>query len=326
MLIERLIWKPSDLGLQIGKAACLDMEATVPLPKTFRKAQLTAALQRLADQLEPSLRRRFLNAVRQVQDGIELERLAQAIEIGSVTSAEVAAQIGTWPEKFGGLALDLKAGFLAGASAGIGQLESVGLSMRFDVINPFAVQHARNRLAPIVQSFRDGAIEVIRDFTYRATQGEFTPSDAAQRIKDWIGLTPQQVNATTKFEADLLEKGIPLEKVADRLGKYVEAQMDARALMIARMEIQTAANAGQMASWQEAQRQGLLSPETKKLWSVANDERLCPVCESIGAADSIPLNAQFRDDTGQLMTNVFGEPLFEPPQHPNCRCSLVLDL
>jgi hypothetical protein len=84
------------------------------------------------------------------------------------------------------------------------------------------------------------------------------------------------------------------------------------------------ANHGQLQTWYEAERQGLLAKTTKKSWMVADDERLCPTCEDLGAAEPVGLHDQFVYTDDKLAFNVFDEPLYAPTQHPQCRCSMNL--
>ena len=293
--------------------------------KAVSEAEL-APLVRLAERLEPALRRRFMDALRHIQNSIELAQLAEAIAAGNISRAETLLKFGEWPEKFGGMAVDLRAGFIAGTQIGMRSLSEVGITMAFNLVDSHTVEYARRRMPPLVQSLKDGARDMVRQTMTEAAQGVWTPFEAAQGIKDWLGLTAQQASASAKFERELQERGIPEDKIAVRLAKYEDAQLRQRAETIARTEIMSASNAGQRETWNESVRQGLLPRTAKKVWLTANDERLCPVCESLGNAEPVGLNEQFTFDDGTKASTVFNEPLYEPPQHPNCRCTMVLEL
>ena len=275
----------------------------------------------LAARLEPMLRKRFEAVIKQIKgtiDGEMLVELANAIGSGNISRAEALLKMAEWPEKFGGMATDLRAGFIVGTRVGMTALSNVNVSLDFKLVDSHTVEYARRRLPPLVQSIKDSAREMVRQTMTESVQGKWTPFEAAEGIRDWIGLTAQQASASAKFERDLIDRGILPEKIADRVAKYEDALLRQRAETIARTEIQYAANAGQVETWQEATRQGLLSKGTKKVWLTANDERLCPVCENLGNAEPVGLNEQFVYDDGTKAETVFGEPLHAPPQHPNC--------
>src|SRR5262245_24000741 len=111
-MTDRFIW-------QAGNVAVLE-----PTKAWRTKAAIeeTPALQRLAQQLEPTLRRAFMAAVRQLQSAIDLNALAAAIEANQLTMAEAAAKLATFPEVFGELAVPLRAAFIAGAGVAIHEL------------------------------------------------------------------------------------------------------------------------------------------------------------------------------------------------------------
>jgi hypothetical protein len=283
------------------------------------------ALAKLADRLEPALRRRFIQAVQAAKSNVDLERLASAIQQGNVSQAEVALNLQTWPEKFGGLAVDLRAGFHAGAEQGLMTLENVGMAMSFRYIDTHTVEYARSHLPKLVQSLRANARMLTREIVTEAVEGKWTPYEAAQSIRDWIGLTPQYASALSAFEEDLVQRGIDEDKILARVEKKELSYLKLRAETIARTEIQTAANQGQLATWDEAIMQGLLPKTVRKVWLTAPDERLCEECEALGESESVLLHEVFMDDEGDEDVTSFGEPLITPPVHPNCRCTMVIE-
>lgn len=283
------------------------------LPNLIAKALLgdeLPALTRLAARLEPALRQRFEDAVGEIQDAIDLERLAAAIEVGSLNAAEAALELQRFPETFGDLALDLRAGFLAGSSFAIRELATSSIGIAFNVINPYAMQYVAQRLPEIVAPFTTNAREIIRDATMRALNGEQTAMQAARNIRDSIGLYPTQVSAVENFRARLEAEGVNAADVARRVARYTTAQLRYRAEMIARTEIMTAANRGQRAAWRVAVEQGLIRPaEYLRRWLVTLDERLCPQCEPY-ADKTVDFEAEFLEG--------------DPPLHPHCRCVIEL--
>lgn len=91
---------------------------------------------------------------------------------------------------------------------------------------------------------------------------------------------------------------------------------DARADTIARTESMRAANEGQQQAWDQAVEAGLLTGNEQQVWIVTPDDRLCPICE--------PLDGELADLDGTW--NADGEDIDGPPAHPNCRCTVGLQL
>jgi hypothetical protein len=283
------------------------------------------ALLRLADNLAPTLKRRFLAAVAKIQNAMDLEKLAAAIEANSLTAAQAAAQLSALGEKYGELAIDIKAAFLAGSTYTLSQLASrSALTSSFEIVNPHAVEYAAKITSKIVQPWLDGAKELIADEINKAVSGLQTPMDAARSIRDKIGLDPPRVaRVNAKWEA-LLEQGVPEADIDRRIGKFMQQLLTERAETIALTETHRAAVRGQQAGWEAAIEDGVLDKDKwVKVWSITKDERLCDICEPMDGKEA-EIDEPYKDDDGNDILNVFGEPMLEPDMHPRCRCISVL--
>jgi hypothetical protein len=265
--------------------------------------------------------------MRTVEDRIELEALARAVQAGQVTQAELAAKLQDWPSRFGELAIDLRAGFLAGGAVAYEVLGGSGFNLRFDLINPHAVQYSTQHLPQIVQDYLVGAKQRIRDVVTEAVSGKFTPREAALQIKETIGLTPVYGGAVDRLRDDLLEAGVTGERLEAKVAAYANQLLKVRSNTIARTEIIQAQVAGQRALWDEAAKAGIFNKQTaKRIWKTAKDERTCEICRPLDGQE-IPYGALYvrQDLPHEQAVNVFGEPLVGPPAHPNCRCTEVLE-
>jgi hypothetical protein len=270
------------------------------------------ALVRLANQLEPHLREAFLEAINNMRGAVNLERLAAAIQSNSLNAVQIEVQLAKFAERFGELAPVLKSGFHVGANVGLRQLaEEASISLRFDVVNPAAVEHAQNHLAQIVRPFIDDAKEIIAEIVGDAVNGKYTYASAAREIRDTIGLDPRRYEALQNYEASLVELGVSGEALDGKLARYERTLLKSRSETIARTEIMRAATAGQREAWEEAARQGLLRrDEWNRVWKTTDDERLCNEC---GPMDEewVAFNDEFQGG--------------DPPLHPNCRCTIKLE-
>jgi len=292
-----------------------------------RQAKAPAsAIERLARRLEPKLRKRFLEAVSSAKAQVDLEALARAVLGGSVTQAELAIKLSQWPERFGELAIDMRAGFLAGSSLAYDVVQGAAFGLSFELINPYAVTYASRKLPQIVAMYQDGAREIIRDIVTEAVSGKYAPRDAAKLIQNSIGLTPRYSMAVRNLSNRLIAEGITGERLETKLDKYTKKLLKARATTIARTEIIQAEVSGQRALWNEAANQGLFNRQTAtRVWRTNNEGTTlrgnptpCPICA--------PLNGQVIAFNGVYThpemgnTNVFHEVLNGPPLHPNCLC------
>lgn len=143
------------------------------------------------------------------------------------------------------------------------------LAMRFDATNPAAVAWAKDHAAELAKNLSETTEQVIKDAIARVTE-----------------------------EGDL-----------DQAYDVIEAAVgdDARAELIARTEVMTAANEGQRQAWDQATDEGLLTGDERVAWIATADA--CPLCEELDGAER-DLDGEYPDDGGE-----------GPPLHPNCRCT-----
>ena len=272
-------------------------------------------LQRLAERLEPALRRAFLQAVAKIQNSIDLEALASAINNNQLTAAEAAVKLSTFPEVYGELAAPIRSGFLVGSGLAVRELAQQGFSLSFNLINPKAVDYGSRATLDLVAPFKDNAKETIRTFLAKALSGETTASGAAKDIRDLIGLDPNRVKRADNFWQKLVEQDVSDADIQRRVGRYMDALLRERAEVIARNEIHKAAGAGQQAAWDEAARTGLIDKaEYSKVWVVTWDEALCDLCEPMDG-QAVGMDEAFDTPQGSMDY---------PDMHVQCRCTANL--
>lgn len=285
-----------------------------------QKAASTTAIDRIANRLEPQLRKRFLAAVQASKDRVDIEALARAVQTGNVSQAALAARLNEWPEKYGELAIDLRAGFLAGGQYAYELLEGSSYNLRFDLVNPYSVSYAQRKLPQIVQAHVEDAKQIIRDIITEAVSGKYTAQTAAQEIRNHIGLTDRYSRAVVKYREELAGEGITGEKLDGKVERYAAKLLRSRAKTIARTEIIQAQVAGQRALWNEAANTGVFDRHTaRRKWVTHEDERTCELCMALDGQE-VPFNGVYtHPELGNV--NIFGDVLNGPTLHPNCRCS-----
>lgn len=277
------------------------------------------AIERIARRLEPQLRKRFLAAVQASKDIVDMRALERAVTSGNISQAALAVHIGEWSEKYSPLALDLRAGFLAGGEVAINILDNASFKLKLDLINPYAVSYAQRKIPQIVESYKRDALANIRDIITEAVSGQYTAQTAAQAIRESIGLTERYEQAAKNYRAQLIGEGITGDKLAGKVERYSAKLLRARAKTIARTEIIQAQVSGQRALWEAAALEGIFDRQTStRVWATHTDERTCELCLPMDGQE-IPFNGVYtQPELGNV--NVFGEILNGPPMHPNCRC------
>lgn len=149
----------------------------------------------------------------------------------------------------------------------------------FDHTNPHVVDYVREHAAETIQDISNATRTKIKDIIARAFEEQKDLSDFADELVDAVG------------DAN-------------------------RADLIARTESMTAANEGQAEAWDQAVEAGILNGDEKKTWIVADDQVLCPLCESL-ADQTVPMDENFEAPDS-------GEQFDGPPAHPRCRCTTGL--
>jgi hypothetical protein len=179
---------------------------------------------------------------------------------------------------------------------------------RFDSEAEAAVKAAEEMAAKMIVEITDETEANIRNLIAAAIRDGIPPYDAARTIVPLIGLTSAQGQAVLKFRETLIDNGLTLEKVNDKVDRYAEDLLNTRGDTIARTEILDALNSGQDEAFQQAQDAGLLSENATKEVILTDDA--CPECVAIAEEGPVPLNEDFSEDG--------------PPFHPRCRCTIAI--
>lgn len=286
-----------------------------------RKAPADATLlHRLAARLEPQMRAAFLAAVRGAAGTIDLGALAVAVGSGTPSRVEAAALIGQ-------LSADLRRrllpvigrSFALGVALGaeVAELDPK-LTYGFDLKNPASIQWAREHAAELVTEVMDSTRSGLRALVTASQTEGISPFDLAQEIREVVGLHSRQITAVANFRDRLLGRDVSPAEVRRRVAAYADAQLEWRAMNIARTETLTASAEGQEQLWQRAAEAGHLDPtDTARVWVVTKDDRLDEeVCEPLDGVEAALGEPFVHPDTEDEYPR--------PPAHPQCRCAVVL--
>lgn len=125
-----------------------------------------------------------------------------------------------------------------------------------------------------------------------------------------LGLTQQGENALAAMRTRLLDEGKPDAVILARTKRYADTLRLRRGGVIARTEVSDSLNAGQQQAWTSAADDGLLAPDTVRVWIASpGSKRTCPTCGGLDGAKA-KLDEPFKHSDGREF--------FRPPAHPNC--------
>ena len=200
----------------------------------------------------------------------------------------------------------------------------IGASMRFDYLDPRAVQWANQRAGQLITSLVDEQREMLRDIISEGVSEQLTVDEIGRNVRDVIGLPESWSNAVPKARASefakLISSGRSISEANERADqvaeRYRERLIRARAKTIARTEIMTAQNQGRWLSWAQGTEQGFIPKNARKEWiaapGIGPKPHLCDICKDLNGIQ-VEWDKEFP-----------GTDVIMPPIHPNCRCTAVI--
>jgi len=189
----------------------------------------------------------------------------------------------------------------------------------FRHIDPRAVDYARRRAGRLIVELTDSTrLAVRRQITQHIVAGS-TPYRIGVDVRQTVGLHSRWADAVTNYRArtvaQLTRGGMGTDAAvarADVMAKrYRDRLIRRRGEMIARTEVQFAQNTARQTAWDAGVAEGFIDRASQKVWRVTPAGDPCSVCLELNG-QRVQWNAAF--PTGVLT----------PPQHPHCRCGVVL--
>lgn len=223
-----------------------------------------------------------------------------------------------------------------------GVAKAIGDRFAFDRYNQATQDRVRAAQDRLIRELTDASRDTVDGIVSAGVQTGLRPEQIVDDIRDMIGLTRTQSQAVMNYrrmletlDPDALRRqlrnvdldddvraairdGAPLERafIDQAVREYEDNYLTYRAEAISQTEATRAVNDGLHDSYQQAIDRGALPEDaTRRHWTVALDERTCPVCLSIpeNNLDGVLVTESFQSIDG---------PVDDPPIHPNCRCSV----
>lgn len=280
--------------------------------RQFTERSDTLIIQRIADQMVARFRAQFLGGLDLITEGILRQQLIEALLRSNILGALEAVQFPNFaatlsPIVEGMLTETIKKSAKALATPADIAVGPFGL--KFDIINPRAVEFIRSRAAELVTRVSTDTRLVLRELIDRAFMEGIPPAKLARLIEQHVGLLPKHAKAVHNLRLRLLADGMPQAQIDKLTERYTKKLLRYRATNIARTETMRASNQGQDLLWRDRAAKGLFDIDTAKRVWIASDP--CPVCMELNGKEA-------------GFNKTFSGGYDMPPIHPSCKCTLGL--
>lgn len=287
------------------------------IKKAFRRNDVLKKLRSFLDANEPGLVRVLYRIWNVQQKDITYKEIREAILSGELPE-EYLEQ---WREEYATFVLEqLYPEWAKAMAEATASIKARHKDFVFEPMTDEVANWMRNRAAAFVTEVTDTQMQGLRAVIERATRLDgMTVDSLAHVIRPMVGLTRDQALSNMRYYENAIESGISEIKAREQAIKYAERQHRYRAYNIARTELSFAYNQGSYQGVKQAQAQGYMRNPVK-VWSTADDERVCPVCGAldgmqIGIDEDFPFRTKLTDP-GIRRT---------PPAHPSCRCAVYYE-
>jgi len=304
---------------------------TFTLPRAILKETPEERILRIADELQPEIRRSFLGAVGELKKVVPVGELTELLETGRITAAlDAVSEVKLTAEQLKPIQDAIAETTLRSATVTAAEY---GLS--FTAVNERAVRFATSQSGWLIREIDSETRRAVANTVSRGLREGLAPRQQALIIRESVGLTNRDAGAVNRFFFGALESGLRPSLARERAERMAARLLKRRAENIARTETIRASNMGTQIGWEAAQDAGLLPLDTEKIWIATEDSRICPICAAlndqvVGLGDSFDVHEEATAFTidGQTITVAERRPLRRPsttrtpPAHASCRCTL----
>lgn len=179
-------------------------QAIVCEPIRKRRDPIIAEIERLAESLEPGIRRAVLAALNAQMEAVDLAALASALQSGSTANVMAVLDAATTPAS---MTLVQRAVLDGVTGAGIATAVSISRITRaefsFGVLNPALIDWLQTYSFGLIREINDNTREGVRAAVMDGIKTGSNPVYTARQIKQLVGLTAKQAKAVTNYRKEL---------------------------------------------------------------------------------------------------------------------------
>lgn len=283
------------------------------IQKSTETARVLRLLRSFLDSNEPSLVRFLVNTWNAQGQAITYKELREAILSGTISPEWLE----DWMQDYSRLVkAHIQPAWEKAIEAAVEEIRRQYPAFYFDPMADGVRAWATDHAAEFVTNVTTTQIEGIRAAVQRAAVLEdLSVDELARVIRPMVGLTKPQTVANMKYYETLRGNGVTPKRARESSIYYSARQHRSRAYTIARTELATAYNTGAHEGTKQAQAAGLIG-EVVKVWSTADDERVCRICGELDGKE-VGMDEEFEGASRTWSTRL------HPPLHPSCRCGVM---
>lgn len=302
-------------------------------PLTLLKETTEQRILRIADALQPAIRRTFLGAIEELKRQVPIGRITDLLEEGKLTGVlEALSEVSLTPQQLAPINDAILQTVTLSA-----ELTTAEFGLDFNLVNERAVRYARETAGRLIVEIGAETQQAVADIVVVGLREGVAPRQQALLIREVVGLTRRDALAVDRFLKGAIDSGLTRARARDQAERMARRLLKRRAENIARTETIRAANMGTQFGWDAAQDAGLLPPGTQKVWIATEDSRTCPICAVLDG-NTVDLGGNFDVSEEATAFTIEGDEIVvtatrtmkrpsttrTPPAHPSCRCTLGL--
>lgn len=321
-------------------------------------SRLYESLHRVADRLDPELRREFIAAMERVRSSVNEGQLLNALRRKDTDAVVHALGLtaGFRSQVREGLEAAYRRGVLAGSEVTVQESLRAGLfEASFTLRDPNAVLAARRDVGTLITRIDNETRLAVRGVVGDMFTSGVPPAKASPRLRSILGLTRPQAGYVSNFTSKLeklrslspgddsfsrlvheatdrrldavtkgrIRKAAKEGRITDSLVEeftetYSKSMRNRRALNVGRTESIRASHAGQQETWKEAVRRGQLDENRTRRRWIVTPDDR--LRETHAAIPGMNEEGVRIDEPFETPMG----PLMQPPAGVNCRCSVGL--
>lgn len=283
------------------------------IQKNDMESAVLRLLRSFLDANEPGLVRILVNTWRSQGNAITYKELREAILAGDIDPKWLE----DWMQDYSRLVVKhLQPAWENAITTAASVIEQKYPAWHFDPMGDGVKRWTADRAAEFVTNVTTTQMDGLRAVVRRAAVlEEMTVDELSRVIRPMIGLTKQQSNAVLNYYEKLRENGVTPKRARESAIRDAARRHRERAYSVARTELASAYNAGAHEGTKQAQAKGYMG-RTVKVWSTADDERVCPTCGALEDSEA-EMDEEFNGMGRSWSTRL------HPPAHPGCRCAVL---